>query len=63
MSKEFLILIAIAAVVVVIGEFVSNKILNKGSDAIHNRSVRKKNRENPSQPESLADRYNRSEKP
>ena len=48
--------VCIGLLVVVVG-FIGNKIVDKGSDAIRNKAVRKKNLGNPSEPESLADRW------
>ena len=51
----------IALLVIVVG-YIGNKIVDKGSDAIRNKAVRKKNLENPSEPESLADRFEKGGK-
>ena len=42
--------------------FVGNKIVDKSSDVIRNKAVRKKNFENPSEPENLADRFEKGRK-
>lgn len=51
----------IGFLVVVVG-FIGNKIVDKGLDAIRNKAVRKKNLGNPSEPESLADRFEKGRK-
>lgn len=64
MSDGMIVILAIVCVsllMVVIG-FIGNKIVDKGSDAIRNKAVRKKNLENPSEPESLADRFEKGRK-
>ena len=53
--------VCIGLLVVVVG-FIGNKIVDKGSDAIRNKAVRKKNLGNPSEPESLADRFENGRK-
>lgn len=53
--------VCIGLLVVVVG-FIGNKIVDKGSDAIRNKAVRKKNFENPSEPEKLADRFENGRK-
>lgn len=53
--------VCIGLLVVVVG-FIGNKIVDKGSDAIRNKAVRKKNLGNPSEPESLADRFEKGRK-
>ena len=53
--------VCIGLLVVVVG-FIGNKIVDKGSDAIRNKAVRKKNFENPSEPEKLADRFEKGRK-
>ena len=53
--------VCIALLMIVVG-FIGNKIVDKGSDAIRNKAVRKKNSENPSEPESLADRFEKGRK-
>ena len=53
----FAIFAVCMAVLVIIVGFVGNKIVDKSSDVIRNKAVRKKNFENPSEPESLADRF------
>lgn len=47
---------------VVVVDFIGNKIVDKGLDAICNKAVRKKNLGNPSEPESLADRFENGRK-
>lgn len=53
--------VCIALLMIVVG-YIGNKIVDKGQDAIHNKAVRKKNLENPSEPESLADRFENGRK-
>ena len=53
----FAIFAVCMAVLVIIVGFVGNKIVDKSSDVIRNRAVRRKNDERPNEPESLADRY------
>lgn len=53
--------VCIALLMIVVG-FIGNKIVDKGSDAIRNKAVRKKNFENPSEPEKLADRFEKGRK-
>ena len=53
--------VCIGLLVVVVG-FIGNKIVDKGSDAIRNKAVRKKNLGNPSEPEKLADRFEKGRK-
>ena len=53
--------VCIALLMIVVG-YIGNKIVDKGSDAIRNKAVRKKNFENPSEPESLADRFEKGRK-
>ena len=58
----FVIFAVCMAVLVIIVGFVGNKIVDKSSDVIRNKAVRKKNFENPSEPESLADRFEKGRK-
>ena len=58
----FAIFAVIIAVLMIVVGFIGNKIVDKGSDAIRNKAVRKKNFENPSEPESLADRFEKGRK-
>ena len=53
----FAIFAVIIVVLMIVVGFIGNKIVDKGSDAIRNKAVRKKNFENPSEPEKLADRF------
>lgn len=53
--------VCIALLMIVVG-YIGNKIVDKGSDAIRNKAVRKKNFENPSEPEKLADRFEKGRK-
>ena len=53
--------VCIGLLVVVVG-FIGNKIVDKGSDAIRSKAVRKKNLGNPSEPEKLADRFEKGRK-
>ncbi len=52
-----IILVILLVVVILVVEFCIKKAVNKGADAIHNARNEKKQRENPPQAESLADRY------
>ena len=58
----FAIFAVIIAVLMIVVGFIGNKIVDKGSDAIRNKAVRKKNFDNPSEPESLADRFEKGRK-
>ena len=58
----FAIFAVIIAVLMIVVGFIGNKIVDKGSDAIRNKAVRKKNLGNPSEPESLADRFAKGRK-
>ena len=58
----FAIFAVIIAVLMIVVGFIGNKIVDKGSDAIRNKAVRKKNFENPSEPEKLADRFEKGRK-
>ena len=51
-----------SAVLMIVVGFIGNKIVDKGSDVIRNKTVRKKNFENPSEPEKLADRFEKGRK-
>lgn len=53
--------VCVALLIVVVG-YIGNKIVDKGSDALRNKAVRKKNLENPSEQESLADRFEKGRK-
>lgn len=53
--------VCIALLMIVVG-YIGNKIVDKGSNAIRNKAVRKKNLGNPSEPESLADRFENGRK-
>lgn len=58
----FAIFAVIIAVLMIVVGFIGNKIVDKGSDAIRNKAVRKKNFENSSEPEKLADRFEKGRK-
>ena len=58
----FAIFAVIIAVLMIVVGFIGNKIVDKESDAIRNKAVRKKNLGNPSEPESLADRFEKGRK-
>ena len=45
------------AVLVIIVGFVGNKIVDKSSDAIRNRMVKKRSMQKPSDPEKLSERF------
>lgn len=49
-------IVCMALLMLVVG-YIGNKIVDKGSDAIRNRNVRRKNAERHSEPENLADRF------
>lgn len=53
--------VCIGLLVAVVG-YIGNKIVDKGSDAIRNKAVRKKNAEAPNETESLADRFEKGRK-
>lgn len=53
--------VCIALLMIVVG-YIGNKIVDKGSDTIRNKAVRKKNSENPGEPEKLADRFEKGRK-
>lgn len=59
MSDNSIVIGAVVFLVVaiIVIRVVMRFAVNKTSDAIHNAVVRKKEAENPAQPESLADRY------
>ena len=59
MSDGMIVALAFVCIglLVVVVDFIGNKIVDKGLDAIRNKAVRKKNFENPSEPEKLADRF------
>ena len=64
MSTGAILVIAIicmALLMLTVG-YIGNKIVDKGTDAIRNKNVRKKNSEHPSEPERLADRYGKGGK-
>ena len=58
----FAIFVVIIAVLMIVVGYIGNKIVDKGSDAIRNKAVRKKNLGNPSEPEKLADRFEKGRK-
>ena len=58
----FAIFAVIIAVLMIVVGFIGNKIVDKGSDAIRNKAVRKKNLGNLSEPEKLADRFEKGRK-
>lgn len=64
MSDGMIVALAFVCIglLVVVVDFIGNKIVDKGLDAIRNKAVRKKNLENPSEPESLADRFENARK-
>lgn len=61
-NTTLIIFIVFIALLMIVVGYIGNKIVDKGSDAIHNTAVRKKNQENPSKPESLADRFEKGRK-
>ena len=63
MSKEFIILLILAAVVVFTGDFISKKIRDKASQKADERANRKRARQGPGEVENLADRYAGNHKP
>ena len=63
MSKEFIILLILTAVVVFTGDFISKKIRDKASQKADERANRKRARQGPSEMENLADRYAGNHKP
>ena len=59
MSYGFIFALIVAGLLVlmlVVG-FIGNKVVDKCSDAFHNKSVRRQNVEKPAEAENLADRY------
>lgn len=48
--------ICIAVLVIIVG-FVGNKIVDKSSDAVRNRVVKKRSMQKPSEPEKLSERF------
>lgn len=58
----FAIFVVVIAVLMIVVGFIGNKIVDKGSDAIRNKAVRKKNLGNPSEAEKLADRFENGRK-
>ena len=64
MSDGMIVALAFVCIglLVVVVDFIGNKIVDKGLDAIRNKAVRKKNLENPSELESLADRFENGQK-
>lgn len=64
MSDGMIVALAFVCIglLVVVVDFIGNKIVDKGLDAIRNKAVRKKNLENPSEPENLADRFENGRK-
>ena len=64
MSDGMIVALAFVCIslLVVVVDFIGNKIVDKGLDAIRNKAVRKKNLGNPSEPESLADRFENGRK-
>ena len=63
MSKEFIILLILAAVVVFTGDFISKKIRDKASQKADERANRKRAQQGPGEMENLADRYAGKNKP
>ena len=64
MSDGMIVALAFVCIglLVVVVDFIGNKIVDKGLDAIRNKAVRKKNLENPNELESLADRFENGRK-
>ena len=64
MSDGMIVALAFVCIclLVVVVDFIGNKIVDKGLDVIRNKAVRKKNLGNPSEPESLADRFENGRK-
>ena len=58
----FAIFAVIIVVLMIVVGFIGNKIVDKGSDAIRNKAVRKKNLGNPNELESLAYRFENGRK-
>lgn len=58
----FAIVAGCIALLTVVVSYIGNKIVDKSSDAVRNKAVRKKNAEKPSEPESLADRFEKGRK-
>lgn len=53
----FAIFAVCMAVLVIIVGFVGNKIVDKSSDVIRNRMVKKRSMQKPSEPEKLSERF------
>jgi Na+-transporting methylmalonyl-CoA/oxaloacetate decarboxylase gamma subunit len=62
MSKEFIILLILAAIVVFVGDFISKRIGDKATRKADERANRKRAQQDPRKTEHLADRYKGSEK-
>ena len=64
MSDGMIVALAFVCIglLVVVVDFIGNKIVDKGLDVIRNKAVRKKNLGNPSELESLADRFENGRK-
>ena len=64
MSDGMIVALAFVCIglLVVVVDFIGNKIVDKGLDVIRNKAVRKKNLGNPSELESLADRFENGQK-
>ena len=64
MSDGMIVALAFVCIglLVVVVDFIGNKIVDKVSDAIRNKAVRKKNLGNPNELESLADRFENGRK-
>ena len=61
MSKGFIILLILAAIVVFAGDFISKKINRRADEKADQRANRKRAQQGPGETENLADRY--KEKP
>ena len=64
MSDGMIVALAFVCIglLVVVVDFIGNKIVDKGLDVIRNKAVRKKNLGNPNELESLADRFENGRK-
>ncbi len=53
----FIILVAIVTVIIMVVGFIGNKIVDKGTNAMHKREVEKYNEVHKNDTENLADRF------
>ncbi|MBR6378052.1 MAG: hypothetical protein IKS05_09880 [Oscillospiraceae bacterium] len=58
----FIVLIAVVAVLMIVVGWIGNKFVDKTTDAVRNKAVRKQNAQAPQQSERLADRLEKGRK-